>query len=126
MGAVSGAKCGMCMASLGVISISCNGCNSRYYPTHVCLGLLDNIFNTIKEYHGRGMNFWCTSVKLDGGSRSNGPESCSIVVGSRGLDDGFSEKAVKQLFEAVKSLCAAVATLANNMKQMIETWSVKC
>ena len=33
----------------------------------------------------------------------------------------FSEQAVKQLFESLKSLCAAVATLKNNMKHMMET-----
>ena len=50
-----------------------------------------------------------------------GGKSVSIVDGSRGLDGGVSEQAVEQLFETVKSLCAAVATLTNNMKQMMQT-----
>ena len=58
---------------------------------------------------------------LEGGSGSNGPQSGSIVDGSRGLDVGVSEQPGKQLFETVKSLCAAVATLTNNMKNMMET-----
>ena len=37
------------------------------------------------------------------------------------VDGGVSEQAVKQLFETVQSLCAAVTTLTNNMKQMMET-----
>ena len=49
--------CAMCMASLDDIPIGCEGCNSRYHPTHVCLGLPDTIINTIKEYCGRGINF---------------------------------------------------------------------
>ena len=68
-----------------------------------------------------GVNSCCTSCKLEGVSGSNGPQSCSFVDDSRGLDGGASEQAVKQLFETVKSLCAALATLTNNMKHMIET-----
>ena len=54
----------------------------------------------------------CTSCRLEGGSGSNGPQSGSIVDG---------EKAVKQLFETVNSLCAAVGTATNNMKQLMQT-----
>ena len=41
----------MCMTSLGNVSI---GCNSRYHPTRVCLGLPHYVIDTIKEYGGRG------------------------------------------------------------------------
>ena len=56
-----------------------------------------------------------------GGSGSNRPQSGSVVDGSSGLDGGISEQDVEQLLETVNSLCAAVATLTNNMKQMMET-----
>ena len=85
------------------------------------MGLPDSIFTTIKKYGVRGINFCCTSCRLEGGNDSNGPQSGSIVHGSRGLDGGISEQTVKQLFETAKCLCAAVATLTNNMKQMVET-----
>ena len=40
----------LCMASLGDRSIDCDGCNSRYHPTHVFFVMLpDSIINTIKE-----------------------------------------------------------------------------
>ena len=67
VGAVSGAKYGMCMASLGDILIDCEGCNFRYHPSQVCLGLPGSISNNIKEYSGRGINFFCTSCRLGGG-----------------------------------------------------------
>ena len=51
----------MCITSIG-----CDGCNSRHHPTHVCLGILDSIINTINEYGFRGINFCCTSCKLEG------------------------------------------------------------
>ena len=92
------------MASLGDISIGCDGCNSRYHSTHVCLRLHDSIINNIKEYDVRGINFCCTSCTLEGGSGSNGPQSGSIVNESRGLDGGVSNQAVKQRFETLKSL----------------------
>ena len=112
----------MCIASLGDISIGCDGCNSMYHPIHVCLGLPDSTNNTIKEYGGRGINLCCNSCRLKGpGSGSNGPQSVSIVDDSRGLDGGASEQALKWLMETIKSLCAAVATFINNMKQMMET-----
>ena len=60
MGAVLGANCGMRMASLGDVSIGCVGCNSRYRPTYVCLGLTDSVIDAIKEYGGRGVLFLCT------------------------------------------------------------------
>ena len=41
--------------------------------------------------------------RFQGGSGSNGPQSGSIVDGSRGLDGGVSKQAVKQRFETVKS-----------------------
>ena len=41
------------MASLGVISIGCDSCNSRYHSTHFCLGLSDSIVNITEEYGGR-------------------------------------------------------------------------
>ena len=37
------------------------------------------------------------------------------------MDVGVSEQARKQLFDIVKSLCAAVGTLTNNMKQLMQT-----
>ena len=45
-----GANCGMCMASLGDVLI---GCNSRYHPTRVCLGLPDSGIDAIMKYIGR-------------------------------------------------------------------------
>ena len=102
------------MVSLGDISIGCGDFYFRYHATRVCLGLPDSINNTIKAYDGEGINFCCTSCRLEEGSDSNGPQSGSIVDGSRDLDDSVSEQAVKQLFETIKSLLAAVATLTNN------------
>ena len=58
---------------------------------------------------------------MEEGSSSNGPQSCSVVDGRRDLDGGASEQAVKQLLETVKNLDATVATLTNNMKNMMET-----
>ena len=115
----------MCIASLGDISIGCDGWNSIYHPIHVCLGLPDSTIDTVKEYGGRGINFCCTSCRSEGGNGSNGPQSGSIVDGSKGLDGGVSEQAVKQLFETVKEVCYEVDIMTNNMKQMIETvgWS---
>ena len=42
---------------------------------------------------------------MEEGIGSNGPQSGSVVDGSKGLDVGVSKQAVKQL-ETVKSLCA--------------------
>ena len=111
---------------MGDISLGCDGCNSGYHPTHVSLGLPDKIINSSKEYGGMGINFCCTSCRLERGSDSNGQQSGSIVDGSivdgsRGFDGDVIEQSVKQLFETVKSLCAAVATLTNDMKQMMKT-----
>ena len=117
---MSGAKSGMCLAALGDIFIGCDGCNSRYHPTHVCLGLPDSIINIIKEYSSKGINFCCTSCRLEERISSNGPQSGRIVDGSNGLDSGIREEAVKQLFETVQRLCAAVATSTKNMKQMMK------
>ena len=89
---------------MGYISIGCDRFNSRYHPTHVCLGLPDGIISTIKGYGGRSISFYCTSCRLEGGIGCIGPQSGSIVDGSRGLDDGFSEQAVKQLFETVPTV----------------------
>ena len=47
-GAMSGAKCGMCVASLGDSLIVCGSCNYRYHHAPVCLGLPESIINTIK------------------------------------------------------------------------------
>ena len=91
VGAVSGTKSGMCMASLGDISISCDSCNSRYHLTPVSFGLPDSIINTIEEYGGKGINFIYTSCRLERGSDSIGPQSGSIIDGSRGLDGGVSQ-----------------------------------
>ena len=99
--AVSASKCGICMASFGDVSIGCGGCNSRYHSTRVCQGLPDSVIDIIKEYGGRGV--------------------IRVVDGNRRLDGSVSEQAVKQLFETVKSLFAAVANLTNNMKHMMET-----
>ena len=38
----------------------------------------------------------------------NRPQSGNIVDGSRGLDGGASEQAVKHIYETVKRMCAAV------------------
>ena len=70
------------MGSLGDVSIDCGGCNSRYHPTRVCMGLPDVLIDTINEYGGRGINFCCISCRLEGGSGSNGPQSGSVVDGS--------------------------------------------
>ena len=64
MGPVSGAKCAMCMDSLGNVSIGCDGCNSRYDPTRICMDLLDSVIDAIKKYGGSGVNFSCTSCRL--------------------------------------------------------------
>ena len=37
------------------------------------------------------------------------------------MDGGVSKQTVKQLFESVKTLCAAVVLLTNDMKHMMET-----
>ena len=63
----------MRLAALGDVSIGCGGCNSRYHPTRVCLGLPDSVIEDIREYGGRGINFSCTSWRLKRGSGSNGP-----------------------------------------------------
>ena len=55
------------MASLGDVLIGSGGCNSRYHPTCICLGLPDSVIDTIKKYGGRGVNFSCTSCRLEGG-----------------------------------------------------------
>ena len=73
-------------------------------------GVPDSIRNNIKEHGGSCSTIWCTSCRLEGGSSSTGPESGSIVDGSKDLDGGASEQAVKQLSEAVKCLCVAVGT----------------
>ena len=87
-----------------------------------CLGLLHDhsVIDTIKEYGRRGTNFYCT-CRLEGRSGRNEPQSGIVVDGSRGLDGGVSKQAMKQLFETVKNLCAAVYTLTNNMKHVMET-----
>ena len=61
-----------------------------------------------------------TSVALcvGGGSDSDGSQYGSIVNCSRGLDVSVSEQAVKQLFDTVKSLCATVANLTNDMRML--------
>ena len=82
-------------------------------------GCLIRVIDAIKQYGGMSVNLSCTSCRLEEGSGSNGPQSGSAVDGSRGLDGGVSEQAVKQLFETVKSWCAAVVTLINNMKNMM-------
>ena len=89
------------MTSLGEISIGCDGFNSRYHPTYVCLGLSVSIINTIKEYGGRGINLCCTSCRLETGSGSNGPQSGNVVDGSRGLDGSVREQAVRDCKEFV-------------------------
>ena len=61
----------------------------------------NSVIDIIKEYGGRGV--------------------IRVVDGNRRLDGSVSEQAVKQLFETVKSLFAAVANLTNNMKHMMET-----
>ena len=66
VGTVSGAKCGMCMASLGDVSIGCVGCNSMYHTTRICLGLPESVIDSIKEYSDKGINFCCTSCRLKG------------------------------------------------------------
>ena len=77
------------MASLGDVSISCGGCNSRYHPTRFFLVLSDSVIDDMKEYGGRGVNFSCTSCRLEEGNNSNGPQSDSVVDGSEGLDGGW-------------------------------------
>ena len=49
------------------------GCNFRYHPTRVCMEFIDSVIDTIKEYSGRGVNFCCTSYRLEGESGNNGP-----------------------------------------------------
>ena len=49
--------------------------------------------------------------------------SLAVIFMVESFDGGVSKQAVKQLFDTVKSLCAAVGTLTNNMKQMIQTVS---
>ena len=58
VGAVSGAKCGMCMASLGNVSLRCDGCNSRYHLLVVTWGCL--ILLLMQEYGS--VSFSCTWV----------------------------------------------------------------
>ena len=62
VGAVSGANCGMWIASLGDVSIGCGGCNSRYHTIRICLWLPERVINAIKQYGGRDVNFSCTSL----------------------------------------------------------------
>ena len=52
---------------------------------------IDSIINTIEEYGGKGINFIYTSCRLERGSDSIGPQSGSIIDGSRGLDGGVSQ-----------------------------------
>ena len=56
--------------------------------------------------------------RLDGEVRATVCQYCWWY--SRGLDGGASEQSVKQLFEIVKSLCAAVKTLTNDTKQLMQ------
>ena len=82
-------------------------------PSYSCyLGLLlipESIINVIKEYDGRGINFYCTSCRLEVGSGSNDHNLAALLlVGTRGLDGGASEQAVKHIYETVKRMCAAV------------------
>ena len=95
------------MVSSDDVSIGCGGCNSRYHPTRVCMGLLDRVIDAIKEYSSKGVSFSCTFCRVEEGSGSNGPQSGSVVDGNRGLDDDVSEQAVKQLFKTVISLCCS-------------------
>ena len=88
---MSGAKYRICMASLGDVLIGCDGFNSRYHSTRVCLGLPDSVIDTIKEYGGRGVNFCCTSCRLEGESGSNVLQSGIVVNGSRGLVVGVRD-----------------------------------
>ena len=46
-------------------SIGCGGCNSRYHPAHVCLGLPDSVIDAMKEYGGKGVNLSRTSCRLE-------------------------------------------------------------
>ena len=92
----------------GDVSTGCGGCNSRCHPTRICLELPDSVIDAINEYGSRGVSFSCTSCRLVERSGSNGPQSDSVVDGSRDLDGGVSEHAVKSLFEPVKSLGASV------------------
>ena len=63
---MSGGKCAQCMASLGDVPIGCGVCNPRYHPTRVCLILHDSVIDAMKEeYGGRGVNFSCTSCRLE-------------------------------------------------------------
>ena len=45
---MSGAKCGMGMASFDDVSI---GCNYRYHPIRVCLGLPDSVIDRDLTYN---------------------------------------------------------------------------
>ena len=56
VGAVSGAKYGMSMASLGDVSIACAGCSFSYHPVRVCLGLSDGDINAIRRMVEMGHN----------------------------------------------------------------------
>ena len=83
---MSGAKCGMCMTSLGDVQAGCSGCNSRYHPTRVCMGLPDSVIDAVNEYGSRRISFFCTSCRLEEESGNNTPQSDHVVNGSRGLE----------------------------------------
>ena len=54
-------------------------------------GCLIGVIDTIKEYGGRGVNFCCTSCRLEGESGSNVLQSGIVVNGSRGLVVGVRD-----------------------------------
>ena len=139
MGAVSGAKCGMYLASLGEVSIGCDSCNSRYEPTHVCLGLPDSIVNTMKEYGGTVISFCCTSCRLEGASGNKRPQSGSVFDGrglngaveGRGLNGGINVHCARAGCEAAVQDCEDFVCCNGYFDKQYEThdgdcWSVKC
>ena len=68
------------MTSLGDTSIVCDICYSSYHHTHVSLGLPGSIINTIKEYGGRDIKFYCNVCRLEGESGIKGHSLAELLM----------------------------------------------
>ena len=86
--------CSTCNITTMQYAVGCDRCSKWFYPSSMCMGIPDQLVNSIREY-GDGIAFICTE--------------CRTGSGGGGI---VSDSAFKQLFLTVKEVCETVQTLS--------------
>lgn len=92
--------CGTCSVITGADAVGCDRCSNWFHPTSMCLGLPDQLIQSIQTYGGDGVAFICTECRTGNNS------------------DDVPNSAFKQLFQTVKKLCETVQSLSTQVASL--------